>query len=102
MVLASPALPEDGRKRFVWNSPEWWEWFTAFRRKPSVTSIQPRLAEYESFVSFQANAIAFNPADGVKRPNMGSNEGKSPALSRTCGPDCDFLGGAALSRSVIK
>ena len=28
----------------------------------------------------ESNAIPFNPADGVKRPNQGLNEGKSPAL----------------------
>lgn len=27
-----------------------------------------------------SNSVDFNPADGVKRPNSGSNEGKSPAL----------------------
>jgi hypothetical protein len=54
MALAFPALLKDGRKRFVWNSPEWWEWFTAFRRKPSTALIQRRLAEYESFISFHS------------------------------------------------
>ena len=54
MVLRFPRLPNDGRKRFVWESTEWWEWFTAFRRKPSVTAIYRRLREYHSFVSFHS------------------------------------------------
>lgn len=28
----------------------------------------------------ETNSVPFNPADGVKRPNQGMNEGKSPAL----------------------
>ena len=54
IVLPFPPLPDDGKKRFVWQSAEWWEWFTAFRRKPSVTAIYRRLREYDSFVSFHS------------------------------------------------
>ena len=28
----------------------------------------------------ESNAVPFNPADGVKRPNQGANEGKAPVL----------------------
>lgn len=50
--LSFGPLPQDAVKRFVWNSCEWWEWFTAFRRLPSATSIHKRLSEYDGFISF--------------------------------------------------
>lgn len=45
---------------------------TVRRKLSAVASLFDHLCE--------CNAVAFNPADGVKRPNMGANEGKSPAL----------------------
>lgn len=45
---------------------------TVRRKLSSVASLFDYLCE--------CNAVPFNPVDGVKRPNMGSNEGKSPAL----------------------
>lgn len=52
-------------------------------RHLEAATIRRKLSALSSLFDFlcEANAIAFNPADGVKRPNMGSNEGKSPALS---------------------
>ena len=45
-------------------------------------TVRRKLSALSSLYDFlcESNAVPFNPADGVKRPNMGSNEGKSPAL----------------------
>ena len=45
---------------------------TIRRKLSAVASLFDHLCE--------ANAVSYNPADGVRRPSMGSNEGKSPAL----------------------
>jgi len=45
---------------------------TVRRKLSAVASLFDHLCE--------CNAVPFNPADGVKRPNQGANEGKSPAL----------------------
>ena len=45
---------------------------TVRRKLSAVASLFDHLCE--------CNAVPFNPADGVKRPNQGTNEGKSPAL----------------------
>jgi integrase/recombinase XerD len=45
---------------------------TVRRKLSAVASLFDYLCEH--------NAVPFNPADGVKRPNQGANEGKSPAL----------------------
>ena len=64
---------------------------TVRRKLSSVASLFDYLCE--------CNAVPFNPADGVKRPNQGSNEGKSPALGDDQAkaileaPDCDTLKG---------
>jgi site-specific recombinase XerD len=52
-------------------------------RELQASTIRRKLSALSSLFDFlcEANAIAFNPANGVKRPNMGSNEGRSPALS---------------------
>lgn len=46
---------------------------TVRRKISAVASLFNHLCE--------CNAVAFNPANGVKRPNAGANEGKSAALS---------------------
>lgn len=48
---------------------------TVRRKLSAVASLFDYLCEH--------NAVPFNPADGVKRPNQGANEGKSPALGDT-------------------
>ncbi|TLD71490.1 integrase [Phragmitibacter flavus] len=45
---------------------------TVRRKLSAVASLFDHLCE--------CNAVPFNPANGVKRPNNGANEGKSPAL----------------------
>ncbi len=52
-------------------------------RRLEAATIRRKLSALSSLFDFlcESNAVAFNPADGVKRPNIGSNEGKSPALS---------------------
>ena len=52
-------------------------------RELEATTIRRKLSALSSLFDFlcESNAVPFNPADGVKRPNVGSNEGKSPSLS---------------------
>lgn len=45
---------------------------TIRRKLSAIASLFDHLCE--------SNAVTHNPCDGVKRPNLGSNEGKSPAL----------------------
>lgn len=47
------------------------------------TTIRRKLSAVASLFDYlcDANAVNFNPVDGVSRPRMGANEGKSPALS---------------------
>lgn len=51
-------------------------------RSLEASTIRRKLSAVASLFDFlcESNAVPFNPADGVKRPNLGSNEGKSPAL----------------------
>jgi len=51
-------------------------------RDLEAATVRRRLSAVASLFDFlcESNAVPFNPADGVKRPNIGSNEGKSPAL----------------------
>lgn len=60
----------------------------AWRKDLESSALEPatirrKLSAISSLFDFlcESNAVAFNPADGVKRPNLGANEGKSPALS---------------------
>jgi integrase/recombinase XerD len=52
-------------------------------RTLEAATVRRKLSAVASLFDYlcECNAVPFNPADGVKRPNMGSNEGKSPALS---------------------
>jgi site-specific recombinase XerD len=52
-------------------------------RRLEAATIRRKLSALSSLFDFlcESNAVAFNPADGVKRPNVGSAEGKSPSLS---------------------
>lgn len=52
-------------------------------RTLEATTIRRKLSALSSLFDFlcEANAVSHNPADGVKRPNLGANEGKSPSLS---------------------
>lgn len=52
-------------------------------RALEAATIRRKLAALSSLFDFlcESNAVEFNPADGVKRPSAGANEGKSPALS---------------------
>ena len=52
-------------------------------RELEAATIRRKLSALSSLFDFlcESNAVAGNPADGVKRPCMGANEGKSPALS---------------------
>jgi site-specific recombinase XerD len=45
-------------------------------------TIRRKLSAISSLFDYlcEANAVSHNPADGVRRPSQGSNEGKSPAL----------------------
>jgi site-specific recombinase XerD len=59
----------------------------AWRKSLEARSLEPatvrrKLSALASLFDFlcESNAVPFNPADGVKRPNAGMNEGKSPAL----------------------
>ena len=53
------------------------------RRELQAPTIRRKLSALSSLFDFlcESNAVEGNPADGVKRPNAGANEGKSPALS---------------------
>lgn len=53
------------------------------RRELEAPTIRRKLSALSSLFDFlcESNAVEFNPADGVKRPTAGANEGKSPALS---------------------
>jgi site-specific recombinase XerC len=52
-------------------------------RALQAPTIRRKLSALASLFDFlcESNAVEFNPVDGVKRPNAGANEGKSPALS---------------------
>ena len=52
-------------------------------RALQAPTIRRKLSALSSLFDFlcESNAVEFNPADGVKRPAAGANEGKSPALS---------------------
>jgi integrase/recombinase XerD len=51
-------------------------------RKLEPTTVRRKLSAVASLFDYlcECNAVSFNPADGVKRPTAGANEGKSPAL----------------------
>jgi hypothetical protein len=51
-------LRDEGRRYFIWNSAEWWKWFTAYRRKPSIKAIQKHLSEYEFFIAYHGTRSA--------------------------------------------
>ena len=52
-------------------------------RQLEPATVRRKIAAVSSLFNFlcDANAVDGNPADGVKRPNVGANEGKSPALA---------------------
>lgn len=51
-------------------------------RKLAASTVRRKLSAIASLFDHlcDGNAVPFNPADGVKRPKEGANEGKSPAL----------------------
>jgi site-specific recombinase XerD len=51
-------------------------------RTLEASTVRRKLSAVASLFDYlcERNAVPFNPADGVKRPNQGTNEGKSPAL----------------------
>lgn len=51
-------------------------------RTREASTIRRKLSAIASLFEYlcESNAVPFNSADGVKRPNQGINEGKSPAL----------------------
>jgi len=51
-------------------------------RELQAATVRRKLSAVASLFDYlcNANAVAFNPADGVTRPNADANEGKSPAL----------------------
>ena len=51
-------------------------------RALQAATVRRKLSAVASLFDYlcECNAVPFNPADGVKRPNQGANEGKSPAL----------------------
>lgn len=51
-------------------------------RALEAATVRRKLSAVASLFDYlcESNAVPFNPADGVKRPNQGANEGKSPAL----------------------
>lgn len=51
-------------------------------RDLQAATVRRKLSAVASLFDYlcESNAVPFNPADGVKRPNEGANEGKSPAL----------------------
>jgi integrase/recombinase XerD len=51
-------------------------------RNLAPATIRRKLSAVASLFDYlcESNAVTHNPCDGVKRPNLGSNEGKSPAL----------------------
>ncbi len=51
-------------------------------RSLEPSSVRRKLSALASLFDYlcESNAVPYNPADGVKRPNAGASEGKSPAL----------------------
>lgn len=51
-------------------------------RNQAPATLRRRLSALASLFDYlcDRNAVSHNPCNGVKRPNLGSNEGKSPAL----------------------
>lgn len=51
-------------------------------RTLEASTVRRKLSAVASLFDYlcECNAVPFNPTDGVKRPNQGANEGKSPAL----------------------
>ena len=51
-------------------------------RSLQAATVRRKLSAVASLFDYlcECNAVPFNPADGVKRPNQGANEGKSAAL----------------------
>lgn len=51
-------------------------------RSLEAATVRRKLSAVSSLFDYlcECNAVPFNPASGVKRPNLGANEGKSPAL----------------------
>ena len=51
-------------------------------RALQAATVRRKLSAVASLFDYlcECNAVPVNPADGVKRPNQGTNEGKSPAL----------------------
>jgi integrase/recombinase XerD len=51
-------------------------------RMLGASTVRRKLSAIASLFDYlcDCNAVPFNPADGVKRPSQGTNEGKSPAL----------------------
>ncbi len=51
-------------------------------RTLEASTVRRKLSAVASLFDYlcECNAVPFNPANGVKRPNQGTNEGKSPAL----------------------
>ncbi len=70
-------------------------------RKLEAATVRRKLSAVASLFDYlcESNAVHFNPANGVKRPNQGANEGKSPALGDAEAkaileaPDADTLKG---------
>lgn len=63
-------------KDFVWDSPEWWNWFKNRRRRPSIKSLINRLKSYTGFIvfhgcrptnvdSYYANGLQLSDADSL-------------------------------------
>jgi integrase/recombinase XerD len=58
-------------------------WRGTFKlRSLSPSTIRRKLSALSSLYSYlcEQNAVVGNPVDGVKRPSVESNEGKTPAL----------------------
>jgi site-specific recombinase XerD len=62
-------------------------------RSLSAASIRRRLSALSALFDHlcERNAIQHNPVQGVKRPNEGANEGKTPAISDTQARTCYAL-----------
>jgi site-specific recombinase XerD len=87
MTFAGLEAAEDFRSVQRSHLIEWRKQLEA--RELGSATVRRKLAAIGSLFDYlcNANAVAFNPADGVKRPNAGANEGKSPALGDEEGRD---------------
>ncbi len=60
-------------KDFVWNSPDWWAWFTAHRRRPSINALLKLIISHDAFIVFHGcrpRDVASYYSDGLRSSDL--------------------------------